>query len=426
MAKNNLLFKNIRLVIPGKGIDQPQDLLVREGKIAGIGKDLRPEPADEIIELPNAHVSIGWMDVGVYVGDPGFEHREDVDSAAKAAAAGGFTAIASMPNTHPAVHSKSEVAYIRNKSAGGPVTFFPIGAVSHDCAGKDMAELYDMHTAGAVAFADGAQSIQDGGLLLRALEYSKAFNGLIINWPHDKSIASGGQMHEGVVSTSLGLKGLPALAEHLVVQRDLSLLEYAGKGARLHIHLISAAHSVALIRAAKAAGLPVTASVAIANLCLSDADMAMEEGASPFDSNLKVMPPLRTPFDRDALIEGVLDGTIDFIVTNHSPWDEEAKKLEFPYADFGMNGLETAFSLYTMYLQNRIPLDRWIDAAAVQPRKILGLAVPELAVGSPANLTIFDPEKEWTLTAANMQSKSRNSPFLDKLLKGKVLRVVAF
>jgi len=423
VAKNKLLFKNVRLVSPGKNITPPQDILIESGKIAAIGQDISDDSA-ETINLQNAHVSIGWMDVGVYVCDPGYEHREDMTSAMNAAAAGGFTAIASMPNTKPAIHSKSEIAYLRNKSAGGPVAVYPLGAISQDCAGKDLAELYDMHAAGAVAFTDGAQSVQDGGLVLRALEYSKAFKGLIINRPHDKNVAQGGQMHEGVVSTSLGLKGIPALAEHLVVQRDLSLLEYAGAGARLHIHLISSAVSVELIRTAKAKGLPVTASVAIANLCLTDGDMAMEEGASPFDSNLKVMPPLRTPSDREALIAGVLDGTIDFVSTNHSPWDEEAKKLEFPYADFGMNGLETAFSFYRMYLHDRIPLDRWVDAVAVQPRKVLGIPVPEIAVGSPANLTFFDPELEWTFTASSMQSKSHNSPMLDKVLKGKVLRVI--
>jgi dihydroorotase len=423
VAKNNLLFKNIRLVEPGKGIAPPQDILVRGGKIVGIGSNLQPEPSDEVITTANAHVSIGWMDVGVYVCDPGFEHREDLSSATKAAAAAGFTAIAVMPNTQPAIHSKSEIAYLQNKSAGGPVAVIPIGAISHDCAGKDLAELFDMHTAGAVAFTDGTASVQDGGLLLRAMEYAKAFHGLIINHPYDKSVASGGQMHEGVVSTSLGLKGIPALSEHLVVQRDLSLLEYAGAGARLHIHLISSAHSVEMIRKAKAAGLPVTASVALANLCFTDKDMAMEEGASPFDTNLKVMPPLRTPADREALIAGVLDGVIDFVCTNHNPWDEEAKKLEFPYADFGMNGLETAFSMYRMYLYDRIPLDRWVDAIAIQPRKVLGLPVPEIAVGATANLTIFDTEQEWTLTIGNMLSKSHNSPFLNKTLKGKCVAI---
>lgn len=421
MSLSNILFKNIRLVLPGKGVSEPQDLLIKDGLIA---QAEAVDASTQVIDLSNAHVSIGWMDVGVYVGEPGFEHRENLDSVAKAAQLGGFTAIASMPNTHPAVHSKSEVAFIQNRTARSGVQFFPIGAISHDCAGKDLAELYDMHATGAVAFSDGANAVQDAGLLLRALQYSTAFNGLIINHPHHKNIAGGGQMHEGVVSTSLGLKGIPSLAENLMVQRDLSLLEYAGPEARLHLHLISTAQSVEMVRAAKAAGLRVTASVAIANLCLTDEALAMEEGASPFDTHLKVMPPLRSRSDADALIAGVLDGTIDMICSNHTPWDEESKNLEYTYAEFGMTALETTYSFYQMYLSDRLPLDRWVDAVAVQPRKVLGLPIPEITTGHKAELTIFMPDAEWTCTADQLASLSKNTPLLNKPLKGKVWGVI--
>jgi dihydroorotase len=372
------------------------------------------------VALSNAYASIGWMDVGVFAGEPGYEHRENLQSAAQAAAAGGFTALACLPNTQPALHSKSEVSFVLHQSAQLPARFFPIGALSQDCAGKDLAELYDMHNAGAIAFSDGLHAIQDAGLLLRAMQYATAFKGLIINHPHHKGLASGGQMHEGIVSTSLGLKGLPDIAEHLMVQRDLSLLEYAGPQARLHLHLLSSARSVEMVRKAKAAGLPVTASVALANLCFTDQQLAMQPGASPFDSHLKVQPPLRSQKDADALLEGVLDGTIDFICTHHIPWDEEAKNLEFPYAEFGMTGLETAWSMYCMYLSERLPLERWVSAVAVAPRALLGISIPEIAVGQSADLTVFEPEKSWTLSPENARSRSLNTPLLNRTLQGKV------
>ena len=420
----HLLYKNVRIVTADKGVSAPQDILIENGIITEIGANLSPNlPNTTIVQSPNAHVSIGWMDVGVYVCDPGYEHREDVYSAAKAAAAGGFSAIATMPNTHPAIHSKSEIVYLKSKSAGLPVDFYPIGAVSVDCAGKDIAELYDMHTAGAVAFTDGSSAVQDAGLLLRTMQYATAFNGLIINRPYHKGIASGGQMHEGIVSTSLGLKGIPALSEHLMVQRDLSLLEYAGDAARLHLHLVSTAQSVAMIRTAKGQGLKVTASVALSSLCYTDTALAMEVGASPFDTNLKTMPPLRAQTDVDALIDGVLDGTIDFICTNHSPWDEESKNLEFPYAAFGMTGLETAYPMYNMFLAHRIPIERFVDAIAVKPRQLLGLPVPEIKKGAPARFTVFSPDETWTVSASAMCSKSLNTPLLGKEVRGKAYLV---
>ena len=351
--------------------------------------------------------------MGVHTGDPGFEHREDLFSCTQAATAGGFTAIACFPNTHPAVHSKSEVLYIKNKTAGGAVRFHPIGAISQGCEGKDLAELYDMHAAGAVAFSDGVHSVQDAGLLLRALEYARAFNGLVMNTPHHKTIAAGGQMNEGLVSTQLGLKGISALSETLMVQRDLSLLEYAQS--RLHLHLISAAQSVQMIRVAKQAGLPVTASVAIANLCFTD------EKLSGFESNWKIKPPLRTGADREALIKGVQDGTIDFICSNHTPWDEEAKNLEFPYAEFGMIGLETLFSLCRTYLGDHLPLPLLIEKIAVAPRRILGLPIPAILPGEPAEITIFNPNESWTFTGKEIVSKSKNTPLTGEVLKGRVL-----
>jgi dihydroorotase len=411
-----LLIKNAR-IFDGSSESKPQDVYLKEGVIAEIGPNLSADKNTEVWESPNLCVSPGWVDVGAQICDPGYEHREDLKTALAAGLAGGFSAIASFPNTSPAVHSKSEVLYIKNKAATLhlPLEVHPIGAVSQGCEGKDLAELMDMNSAGAVAFSDGHKSVQDAGLLLRALQYSQSFNGLIINKPHHKSIAADGQMHEGLVSTSLGLKGVPALAEELMVQRDLSLLDYSG--GRLHIHLISTAKSVELIRVAKKAGKQVTCSVAIANLCFSDEKM------SSFDSNWKIMPPLRSESDIKALHKGLSDGTIDFISTNHTPWDEEAKNLEFPYADFGMIGLETCFSLCRTYLDKHLTINDIVNKLSLEPRKVLGLPIPVFKPGEKADLTVFDPDAHWIYHANAVRSRSKNSPFLGQELRGKVLGV---
>ncbi|MCC6462297.1 MAG: amidohydrolase family protein [Saprospiraceae bacterium] len=411
-----IVLRNVRICTGGQ-TTAPQDLRIRQGVIESIGRALPAEPDDEVWAFQQeACVSAGWLDIGVQTGDPGFEHREDLHSVAQAAIAGGFTALACFPNTLPAVDSKSGIVYLQNKTAGSIVGFHPIGALSVHAEGKDLAELYDMHTAGAVAFSDGVQPIQDAGLLLRALEYVKAFDGLVIHQPQHKTLAAGGQMHEGVVSTMLGLKGLPALAEEVTVQRDLSLLEYAGS--RLHLHLLSSRKSVALVRAAKAAGLPVTASVAVANLCFTD------EVMQEFDSHWKVLPPLRSADDREALLEGLADGTIDCICSNHTPWDIEAKNLEFPYAQFGMIGLETAFALCRTYLGDRFRFPDLVEKWALGSRRVLGLPVPEIRPGAVAELTIFAPDAEWTFSAQDIRSRSHNTPFVGQQFTGRVLGVV--
>lgn len=410
------ILKNVR-ICTGDQITGPQDISIRDGVIEAVGKDLPAEDGADVRTFEGeAYVSPGWFDVGIQTGDPGFEHREDLPSAARAAAAGGFTAVACFPNTNPAVDNKSAIVYIQNKTAGGAVTFHPVGAVSTHAEGKDLAELYDMHAAGAVAFSDGSRPVQDAGLLLRALQYVQAFNGLIIHQPHHKSIAAGGQMHEGIVSTMLGLKGIPALGEEVTVQRDLSLLDYAG--GRLHLHLLSTRKGVELVRAAKAAGLPVTASVAVANLCFTDEQLA------GFESDWKVLPPLRDAVHREALLEGMADGTIDFICSNHVPWDSEAKNLEFPFAEFGMIGLETAFALCRTFLGNELSVETLVQKWALAPRQVLGLPQPEIKPGARADLTLFDPEMSWTFTERHIRSKSQNTPFMGQAFKGKVLGIV--
>jgi dihydroorotase len=417
-----LLLRNIHIIAPSQAdLDgQNRDIFINaDGKIARIAAANSLTPEDKktrIFDVPNAHVSIGWFDVGALTGDPGLEHRETLETVSKAAMAGGFTTLAPFPNTEPVVHSKSEILYIKNRTQSYLVDFKPIGALSTNAEGKDLSEMLDMHAAGAIAFSDGRRTIQDAGLLLRGLQYAKIFDGLVFNRPNDKSTSPHGQMHEGVVSTSLGLPAIPSMAEEMMVQRDLHLVRYAA--GRLHFHNLSAARSVALVRQAKEQGLRVTASVAALNLCFSD------DILSGFDTNFKVMPPLREASDIAALIEGLADGTIDFITSNHAPIDEEGKNLEFAYADFGAIGLETTFGLVNKYLHKIFTINDLIKFLAENPRRVLNVDLPKIAEGEVANLTIFDPTKEWTFTAKDIRSKSKNSPLIGSILRGPILGVV--
>lgn len=412
-----LILKNV--IIDSPNIDlqsQLTDILInKNGVIEKMGIAISPPKGTKVFEQTGAHVSIGWMDIGVQTCDPGFEHQEDLNSTMQAARAGGFTSVAPFPNNKPAAHSKSEILYIKNQTKDYLVDFLPIGALSVDCKGRDIAEMLDMYHAGAVAFGDGSVPTQDSGLILRGLQYAKIFEGLVMNFPFDKSVAPHGQMHEGFVSTTLGLSGIPSMAEELTVQRDLQLLEYADS--KLHFHNISTAGSVVLIRAAKKRGLKVTASVAAMNLCFDDSKL------QNFDANFKVMPPLREASDVEALTIGVQDGTIDYISSNHTPVDTEGKDLEFAYAQFGVIGLETAFSMLNTYCKT-LTINQLVNAMAIQPRKVLGLEIPEIKEGNLANLTIFNPEKEWLFTEKNIYSKSKNTPLIGQILRGRVEGVV--
>ncbi|NUO03452.1 MAG: dihydroorotase [Saprospiraceae bacterium] len=392
------------------------DILIRNGHIDRMAPKLDPDTDTQVIEADGALVSPGWIDLGVQTGDPGFEHREDLMSATNAAAAGGFTAIGCFPNTHPVIHSKSQVHYLKEAAKNKLVDCYAIGAVSQDCEGKDITEMHDMFEAGAIAFSDGKKPLQHNGLMLRALQYVKAFDGVVMNQPLDNGLAGGGQMHEGIISTSLGLRGISSTAEELMVQRDLFLAEYTGS--KLHLTNISTARSVDMVRQAKQRGLAVSASVAVMNLIFDDGALA------DFDSNFKVMPPLRSQRDIEALLEGLHDGTIDAISANHVPLDEESKKLEFPYAGFGAIGLQTAYAALNTHLREKISANLWVEKIAIRPRGILGLAVPELKEGAVANLTIFDPRKSWTFTEKSNHSKSTNSPFLGAALQGKIVATI--
>lgn len=411
-----LLIKNVTILDPrSKHHGKKRDIHIRNGKIESIKVKI-DIPKVKVLDGTGAMVSIGWLDLGVQTGDPGYEHREDLRTVSAAAASGGYTGIACWPNTSPSIHSKSEVLYLKNTAKNNLVDLFPIGAVSQNCQGVDITEMYDMHHAGAVAFSDGKKAIQNSGLMMRALQYVKAFDGTVMNHPHNSDIAGNGQMHEGKNSTSLGMKGIPRLAEELMVQRDIYLVEYTDS--KLHLSNISSETSEALVAAAKQKKLKVTSSTSILNLIFSD------EKLTDFDTQFKVIPPLREARDIKALRKGLKNGTIDIITSNHRPVEEEGKNLEFFNADFGALGLQTTYALYNTHLAKVIEVENFIEKVAVGPRQLLNIDLPEIEEGAEANLTIFDPNHEWTFSKKDILSKSKNSPIIGMELKGKVLGVV--
>lgn len=412
-----ILIKNATIIDPAvKQNGKTRDILIENGIITEIKRDIPSKRGVKLIDAAGGYVSPGWIDIGVQTGDPGFEHRETLQTVTRAAAAGGFTGIACQPNTLPVVHSKSEVLYLQHRSKESLVDVLPIGAISYECKGKDMTEMYDMHDSGALAFSDGKYPIQDAGLMLRSLQYVKAFDGLIINHPQEESISHDAHLHEGVVSTTLGMRGFPSIAEALMLKRDIDLLEYSDS--RLHVTNISTKEGVELLKKAKERGLNITGSTPIMNLIFEDKDLLS------FDTNLKVLPPLREKTDREALIKGLKTGVLDYVSANHIPLEEETKLLEFPYAKFGAIGLQTVFPLLNTHLSRKFSIEEMVNFLAINPRKILRLPIPKIAKKEVANLTVFHPDQTWTFEAANILSKSKNTSLIGTTFKGKVLGVV--
>ncbi|WP_432221959.1 dihydroorotase [Flavobacterium sp. TMP13] len=386
---------------------QKVDVLIEDGSIAQIGTSLANEAKFQEVKLENLHLSQGWFDSSVSLGEPGFEDRETITNGLQVAAKSGFTSIALQPNSYPIIDNQSQVNFVRNKALGFATELFPIGALTKSSEGKDMAELYDMKNAGAVAFGDYNKSIENANVLKIALQYVQDFDALVITYPQDSNIKGNGVVNEGIVSTRLGLKGIPNLAEELQVARNLFLLEYtAGK---LHIPTISTAKSVELIRKAKAKGLRVSCSASVHHLVLTD------EKLEGFDTRYKVSPPLRTETDRKALIDGVLDGTIDLITSDHNPIDIEYKKMEFDTAKNGTIGLESAFGA----LLTVLPLEIVIQKLTLG-KAIFSIENNSIKKGSKANFTLFNPKVESTFSKANILSKSKNSAFLNTRQQGTV------
>jgi len=410
----DILLRNAVIQDPASSLHgKTMDILIRDGIISEIGQDLPSPQEASVVDYHNLHVSPGWVETFTDFCDPGFEHKETLESGAAAAAAGGFTRVFVVPNTSPALHSKSQIEYIVEKSSRLPVHIHPIGAVTKNIEGKELAEMYDMHAYQAVAFSDGFHPVQSAGLLIKALQYVKAINGVLIQVPEDRSIQPGGLINEGLVSTRLGLPGKPALAEVLMIKRDLELTRYANS--TLHITGISSAQSVQLIREAKAQGIKVTCSVTPHHLFFCDEDLM------DYNTNLKVNPPLRMLKDQQALREGILDGTIDMIACHHQPQEWDCKTCEFEYARFGMISLESCFGV--LGTLNLSP-EKIVQLLSCQPRKCFGLYQPTIELGATAEMTIFSPGQTYTFSTNNIRSTSKNSPFLGKTLKGKVIGIV--
>jgi dihydroorotase len=410
-----ILLKAVQIYHPSSEFHlQRQNILIDAGTITYIGAE--DQDADQILNLDGLCVSTGWVDMYATVGEPGLEYKEDIESLADAAAAGGFTDVLCLPNVEPVVQSKGAVSYLRSRSAGLPVNLLPAGAVTVDTQGKDLTEMIDLQRAGAVAFTDGNKPVQGADVMVKALQYLQLFDGVLMNRPEHARLTEYGQMHEGQTSTRLGLKGIPSLAEEVMVTRDLQLLAYTG--GRLHFSLISSAGSLEAIRKAKAEGLQVTCDVASYQMAYTDDTMAA------FDTNYKVSPPFRTAEDVAAIKQGLQDGTIDVVVSAHEPHDTESKKLEFDLAEFGIINLETAFAVAYTALAGALPLETLIEKFTIAPRNILRLPIPGIAVGEQACLTLFHPELRWIPTPESTKSRSRNSPFLGQELTGKVVGIL--
>lgn len=387
---------------------QTVDIIIENGVITSIEKDLPTPENASVISLENLHVSAGWFDASVSLGEPGFEDRETIEHGLLVAAKSGITQIGLNSNCFPKIDNKALVAYVQNKSLNSPVTIHPIGSLTKNSEGNDIAELYDMFQNGAIAFGDYKKSISNANTLKIALQYAKIFNGIVFSYPNTNSIAGDGDVNEGINSTKLGLKGIPTLAETLQIARDLLLLEYTE--GRLHIPTISTKESVALIREAKAKGLNVTCSVSAMHLTLTD-DVLVD-----FNSNHKIQPPLRTSEDTLALIEGLKDNTIDFIVSDHNPIDIENKMIEFNNAKYGSIAMESLFTS----LNTVLPLELIITKLTTGPKQIFNIQNNRIDIGEKAELSLFNPEGNGSFEEKQILSSSKNSAYLNHPTKGSV------
>lgn len=403
----NVILKNTTIIDTESAFhNRKADIKIIDGIITKIGPNLTNEENLLVVELENLHVSQGWFDTSVSFGEPGFEDRETIANGLTTAAKSGFTNVALQPNSFPVIDNQSQVSFVLNKSNGFATQLHPIGAFTKNSEGNDLAEMFDMKNAGAIAFGDYNKNSDNANLLKIGLQYVQDFDGLVIAYCQDKTIKGSGVVHEGLVSTRMGLKGIPALAEELEIARNLFLLEYTG--GKMHIPTISSAKSVELIKSAKAKGLKVTCSVAVHNLVLTD------EVLTGFDTRYKVTPPLRDENHRKALIEGVLNGTIDMITSDHNPLDVEHKKMEFDNAKNGTIGLESAFGA----LQTVLPLEVIVEKLT-NGKTVFGIEKQTIKEGNAASLTLFTTEGNWEFSKENILSKSKNSAFLGQTMKGK-------
>ena len=405
-----LLIKNARIIEPGNPLNgQLTDLLISNGRIEQIAPSLSVN-ADQIIEDDDLHISPGWVDIFSHFGEPGYEEKETIESGSMAACAGGYTDVFLIPNNKPVTHDKAGVEYLKRSANNHLVQLHPIGAVTRSTEGKELAELYDMHQSGAVAFSDGTKSIQSAGLLLKALQYVKATQSTIIQLPDDRSIQPQGLMHEGITSTQIGLSGRPDISETIQADRDIALNRYTDSN--LHLTGISSAATLVSIREAKKEQTGLTCSVTPHHLMFTDEDL------TGYNTLLKSNPPFRTSTDRQALRQAIEDGTIDCLASHHFPQESDRKVCEFDQASTGLISLETTFALVRTSMPN-LSIEKIIHLLSIKPRKIFGLPSASIKVGETACLTLFNPTQEWRVEESGIRSKSKNTPLLGRVLKGK-------
>lgn len=415
----DLLLKNVKPVGGDFDGSKQLDIRISGGKIDEIDKNLDSKDREEAHDAEGAFLSGGWMDMHVHLREPGYEHKETIETGCAAAAFGGFTEVACMPNTKPPIHTRDVIEFIKKKAESLAVEVHPIGCVSKNRAGKSIAEMADMKEGGAVAFSDDGDPVYDAELMRVAMEYASMLGVPIINHEEDLKLSRPGYMHEGEVSTRLGLEGTPAVAEEVMIARDLLLADLTG--AHLHVAHISTAKGVELVHQAKAKGINVTTEVCPHHFDLTDREIERQH----FDTNYKMHPPLRTQEDADAMIKGLKDGTIDAICTDHAPHSIEEKEVEFIYAPNGITGLETAWPVTVKRLlkSKKMKLPEILEKLVANPRKILNLEVPEIKEGAEANLTLFNTDEEWVYNERNIHSKAKNSPYLNKQMRGRALAV---
>ena len=413
-----LLLKNAHVVDPQVALDAVADVMVEGDRIAAVGENL-PAGDAEVIDLTGKYLVPGLVDMHVHLREPGYEHKEDIESGTRAAAKGGFTGVCSMPNTDPVTDNGTVIAYILSRAAKvGHARVYPAGAMTKGLKGEIIAEMGDMVEAGCVAFSDDGRGVQDAGMMRRCMDYGKMFDKVFMSHCQDESLVGEGQVNEGVASTRLGLLGWPAEGEELEIMRDIAIARLTG--ARFHVQHITTKRGLDLVRAAKAEGLPVTCEATPHHMFLTEDDIT---GA--YETALKVNPPLRRADDAAAVIEGVLDGTVDAIVTDHAPHADWEKSREFELAPFGMTGLETSLALINTHLvkTGKLTYGKMVEAMAVNPRAILSLDPVKVEAGSVADLTVFDPDAVWTVGEDGYESRGNNCAFAGQTLTGRATDV---
>lgn len=389
-----------------------KNVLIQAGKIVEIGD--KNYQADKVIDAEGMILSPGWFDLGAFVGDPGLEHREDLASLSKSAQVGGFTELAVLPNTSPSIQTKNDISYLTRNNDSKLVQIHAIGSVTKNNSGEEMTEMIDLHFGGAVAFSDGRKSLHHTDIFLKTLQYIKKFDGLLIDHAHDHWLDLFGQMNEGKVSASLGLKGMPELSEEVAASKNIRLLGYSQS--RLHLSRVSSPRVIELVRTALKKGLNISCDITAYQSLIDD------ENLIDFDTNYKVAPPLRTKASNEKLIKGLKDGTISVITSGHLPVDDENKVVEFDQAEPGIINLQT-FASQLVMLSDELAWEDLLEKVTVNPRQLLKISLPVIDSGERANLTLLDPNRRWTFSAEQNFSKSRNSPFIGTELKGKVVAV---